>query len=394
MPNGSTVTGDEFELIPTYSPYLDNTFSFSYADNLEAYDGVTGVMGPTSDSSPLKGCDTIRDNFQFLTSHGMHSTSDNGQEPSSWTVTEISNDVGLVAPRAIDSGEECIMFVSKSGGDGVPTYNLRIYEGGQPWKISQEVQTIFDKINPAAEQTMWLVNDIGKRRVYIGVPTGSATAPNEIYVMDYRELDTGAQIAQSPSVHISFTGKMIASDLARKWAPWNIQANCGAILYRPNGIQEMCFGAGNGVTPGTESGFGNVYYLDPARLTDDDYGAMTPYYVMYFFLSRDTEQALQVGSMRKLYKGVSAYVTGVGYLTITPYADSLTNPWPGTVAFPLSSSSTADIYSGLNVSTERMALKLSVTPVSGQTDVSFNLQHLEARLQQHPISPFGAGMTI
>ena len=353
-------------------------------------------MGPTSDPNPLRGCETIRDQLQFLTSGGMHQTSDNGQEPSSWVVSEISNDVGLAAYRALDAGEECIAFIARSGGgDGTnPTYALRIYEGGQPWKISQEVQTIFDDINPAAEQTMWLVNDIGERRMYLGVPTGDATAPNQFYVLDYREIDTAYQLEQAPSIHISFTGKMIASDLARKWTIWNIAANCGAMLARAGNSTQFCMGAGNGVTPGTEAGFGNVYYLDPAKLTDDDYGGMSPFYVMYFFLSRDTEQALGVGSMRKLYKRVSEFISGVGNLTITPYAAALTNPWPSPPSVQLSATPTEDFYHGINVSTERMAVKFAVTPLEGETDVQFNLQHMEASVMQHPMSPYGTGANL
>ncbi len=396
LPIGRAVSIDELEIFPTYDPYLDSQFAVSYVDNFEAFDGVTGVMGPTSDPTPLKGCGTLRDQLQFLTAGGMHSTSDNGEEPSSWTVTEISNDTGLVASQAIDVGEECIVFVSKSGGGNgaAPTYALRIYEGQQPWKISQEVQEIFDEINPAAEQTMWLVNDIGQRRFYIGVPTGAATAPNQIYVLDYREIDTAYQIAQAPSIHISFTGKMIASDLARKWSPWNIQANCGAMLARSQQNVQFCLGGGNGVTPGEEGSFGNVYSLDPAKFTDDDYGGMSPYYTMYFFISRDNETALGVGSMRKLYKRVSEYVTGVGLWTLTPYAASLTNPWPSPPSVELSQSATEDFYHGLNVSTERMAVKFSIAPLPGATDVQFTLQHMEATVMQHPMSPFGTGASI
>ena len=389
---GSSVTIDELEVIPTYDPYFQS-FLISYVDNFEAFDGVTGVMGPTADPNPLRGCETIRDQLQFLTTGGMHQTSDNGQEPSSWQVSEISNDTGLAATRALDAGEECIVFVSKSGGGNGsnPTYALRIFEGGQPWKISQEVQSIFDNINPAAEQTMWLVNDIGQRRIYIGVPTGAATAPNLIYVLDYREIDTAYQMATAASIHISFTGKMIASDLARKWTRWNIQANCGAMLARSAQNVQLCLGAGNGVAPGGMAGFGNVYFLDPAKKTDDDYGVMSPYYDMYFFISRDAETALGVGAMRKLYKRVSEFISGVGILTITPFAASLTNPWPSPPSVHLSLAPIEDIYHGLNVSAERMGIKFSITPLPGTTDVQFNLQHMEATVVQHPMSPVGTG---
>lgn len=388
--NAQVIVHDEFELIPTYDPFADSTFAVSYANNLEAYDGVTGVLGPASDPNPLKGCETIRDNLQFLTSGGMHSTSDNGQEPDTWTVDEISNDTGLVSSRAIDAGEESIIFLSRSGS----RYSLRIFESGQPWKISQEIQSLFDNINPAAEQSSWLVNDTGERRIYIGVPVGTATAPNQIYALDYREIDTAYQIATSPSIHISFTGKMIASDLGRKWCPWNISANCGAILARENNGMAMCFGGGNGVAPGGLAGFGNFYQLDSTKKSDDDYGAIAPFYVLYFFINHDVEQAAGVGSMRKLYKGASFFISGTGHIALTPYADSLSNPWPTKTGWTGSQSPTKDLYVGLGVSAERMAVKFSVSPLAGTTDASFSLQKMVARIQQHPWSPAGAGATL
>jgi len=82
-------------------------------------------------------------------------------------------------------------------------------------------------------------------------------------VLDYREIDTAGQIATAASIHISFTGKMIASDLARKWTIWNVQANCGTMLSRSSANLQFCLGAGNGVAYGGMAGFGNVYFLDP-----------------------------------------------------------------------------------------------------------------------------------
>ena len=41
-----------------------------------------------------------------------------------------------------------------------------------------------------------------------------------------------------------------------------------------------------------------------------------------------------------------------------------------------------------------MAIKYAPTPLESETDVQFNLQHMEARIQQHPVSPFGTGATI
>jgi len=51
--------------------------------------------------------------------------------------------------------------------------------------------------------------------------------------------------------------------------------------------------------------------------------------------------------MRKLYKGISEFISWIGSLTITPYAASLTNPWPGPPPIAsLGVAPTQDLYHG------------------------------------------------
>jgi len=277
---------------------------------------------------------------------------------------------------------------------------MRIFDGGATYKISQEIQTLFDTTNPAAQQTIWARNNPGVKRFYIGLPTGSATAPSLILPLDYRELESPSAISGSGPIHISFTGKMISSDLARKWSKWNIKANCGEILARPGNGQKFFIGGGNGVAPGgsTSQAFGNVYYFDSAKLTDDDYGQIVPYYTTYFFVNHEQEQQLQVGSLRKLFEYLTCYVTGTGILQITPFGDSLSNSFPGIfktfdfqnnaiAGIQLKSSLNSDLGENTNADAERMAFKISIVPLTGQTDVKFNLQKMVVQMKQHPFSP-------
>ncbi|HLW53762.1 MAG TPA: hypothetical protein VKW06_13060 [Candidatus Angelobacter sp.] len=80
--------------------------------------------------------------------------------------------------------------------------------------------------------------------------------------------------------------------------------------------------------------FGNVYTFEATELTDDDYGQMFPLYTTYFFVNHDMEQQMQLGSKRKLFGGeggkpLTAFITGVGKLVITPLVNILlpTNGW-------------------------------------------------------------------
>lgn len=385
---GQVLTIDELEVIFTADPFTDEESRLSYAGNPEAFDGVTGILGPQDDDSPIRGCSTkIRKTLYIHTGKKLHESRDNGTtEPSGWGVDETATKCGLVSAFALDNGDEAwSVWVSESDGK----YMLRIFDGSQPYKISQEVQTYFDDINAAAQQTIWLKLDTGNKRCYIGQPTGAATAPNRLLPLDYRELDTGQQIASAGPVHISFTGKMIASDLVRKWTRWNVQANCAAILARANGVKQFVLGGGNGLTPGSSNvnAFGNLYSLDPAKLTDDDYGAMLPYYITYFFVNHEMEQSLGVGSHRKLFAFLTIYITGVGLMTITPLLDNLNNPWLPSPAIQLSQQLNGDIEIPFNVTGERCAFKIAIAPLPGQTDVQFNLQKMVVSIRPDPVAP-------
>lgn len=367
---GQSVTIDEMQMVYTARPFRDNTARASYVLNPESFDGVTGVIGPESDPSQLRDFGTIRNALYLHTADRLHSTNDvSDSEPSKWTVSEIGTDCGILSAFCSDSGEDWRVWASRSG--------LRIFEGGLPYKISQEIQSIWETINWSAQQTIWLVNDPNGRRVNIGIPTGGNTSPNIMLPMDYRELDAASQISASAPLHISFTGKMISSDMARKWTRWNLAMNCGAMIKRPNGVTQFSVG-GN---------FGNIYYFDPTKLTDDDYGQVSPYYTTFFFVNHEAEIAMAVGCSAKLFSRLEAFISGTGAVTFTPLGDALTNGWTPTPALTLQAAPITDIDWGLNVIAERCAFKIASQPAAGQTDNSFNLQKLIITLKQNPIMP-------
>jgi hypothetical protein len=390
--NGATVTIDEMLFIFTEQPYRDSDFRVSYVNNPESFDGVTGDLGPTDDVSPIRCCGILRNTLCFLTGERLHRTQDNKTgEPSTWDVDQVASNCGGFSAMSMTSpetpGEDWLIWAGPAG--------LRIFEGDTPWKISQEIQSdsigagrpCWNAINFAVQQTVWVENDPINRRVYIGLPINGATAPNLIFPMDYRELDKAAQIASSGPIHISFTGKMIASDLARKWTRWNLAMNYGKVITRPGNVKQFVVCAGNGQTPGQASGFGNVYLFDSLKLTDDDYGAVVPYYFSYGFVNHEQEQALQVGSHRKLYAYFSFFMTGTGNVQVTPYADTILNAYPVGPQIQLSQSQTFDWGYGINVDAERTFFKFAITPLLGGTDVQFNLQKLVCDAMPHPVSP-------
>jgi hypothetical protein len=378
--SGQTVAVDEVEIIYTEDPYRSNTFRASYVGAPEQFDGVTGVIGPQTDVSAIQTCDVLRDTLYIYTETGIHSTNDNaGTEPSGWTVNQFANAVGIVSLFAEDRGEEWHVIATRSGP--------RIFDGSGPYKVGQEIQPDWDQINWSAQKTIWVQNDVTVRRCYFGVPTGSSVTPNKVLVLDYRELDTAGQVAGSSPVRIGYGGRMVSSDFSRKWTTWNVKANYGNTLTRPGNDSEMFFCGGNGQALGSGTGHGNIYYLDSAKLTDDDYGEIFPYYTTYFFIGHDLEQQIGTGCHRKLFDYLSMFVAGVGRIQVTPLADSLTNTWPPTPGYTMTQAPNHDIEFGLNVTAERAAFKIVPLPFPGHTDKRFNLQKMVVTIKQDPISP-------
>jgi hypothetical protein len=216
------------------------------------------------------------------------------------------------------------------------------------------------------------------RAIYTGVPLGAATAPNKVLFMSYRQLDSAQAIAQSPPFRVSFTGKLIATDNSRKWSLWNVQANCGALMYRAAGALSVVLGGGNGQTPGLAAGYGQVYTLNPAKYTDDDYGQMFPYYFTCAMPTSQQEQALQLGGGQKELMYLTAYVQWVGQMTVTAYPNALSNPWSLNCVRTVSQENFDLEWGGAYARGSRIFLKFAPIPLADTTDVYYNLQRLAA----------------
>ncbi len=380
---------DELSIIPVETPYLDGILFASYGNNEEGIDGVSGKFGPVTDTRKVMDFGVMRETFYMLTqepSGRLHETTDNGTtEPSGWVVNEVGANCGALSAfsltksqaddTAASGGEEWMAWASLSGG--------RIFGGSYPDKISQEIQPDWEQINPAAALTTWCVNDPVERALYFGVPMGSATAPNKLLFMSYRQLDSAQSIASSPPFRVSFSGKLIATDNSRKWSLWNMSMNGAALMYREAGTLSLVLGGGNGATPGA-SGFGNVYTLNPSKYTDDDYGLVSSYYYTYGFVNRGAEQALQVGSHQKGFLGVLATVTWpAGTMLVQVAPNNPANIWPLSCERTVSQPN-IDLqwgYGNMIIARgSRFFLKFSSVPLAEQTDNAYYLQMVTVAL--------------
>jgi hypothetical protein len=349
MPSGnnSTIVVDEMFLIPTETPYIETLLNGSYLNAPEQFNGVTGQYGPPDDTHKIMDGSVIRNALYLLTQDPegrIHEVSAGNTEPAGWDVEEVDSACGAISAftmtksqadnRSSSGGEEWFAWASISGP--------RIFGGSMAHKIGQEIQSawfdqqnnqVWPQLNPAAALTVWALNDPSSRTIWFGLPllpvngTGGATAPNIIYPVNYRELDSAEAIAASPPFHPSLAGRLIATDNTRKWTRWNLPINGAALMYRAPGVLSVVFFGGNGQAYGAAAGYGNIYTLNPAKFTDDDYGQIFPYYVTAALPSIDQEQALQLDAGRKQVAYLSAMVAGTGNITVTLLCDNLQNPW-------------------------------------------------------------------
>jgi hypothetical protein len=406
-----TLEVDDLSIIYAASPYLDSIVFGSYIENPEAFDGISGKFGPAEDTHKVMDMAEIRDTLRILTQDPggrLHETQDNGvTEPAGWTMRGVASNCGLLSAwslaksQADDSsasgGEQWLAWATAAGG--------RIFGGGSPLKISQEIQPNWiganaagasawssaSGLNMAAAVTAWTLNDPATRRMYFGLPLGSAVSPSQVLHLDYRELDTAEQIASSAPIHTSYTGRLIATDHTRKWSPWNLALNGASLMYRGSGVLQAVFFGGT-----------NAYILDATKLTDDDFGQIFPSYTTYFFVTRDQEGALScemmmldpatgkrvvtrmpLGGGRKILSYLQAFVSGTGQVTITPLCDTLINPWSVICTRPLSLAPGFDLeWSGGNCQAQRIALRFASSPFgTGVTDNGFSLQKVLAALR-------------
>jgi hypothetical protein len=383
---GATLAIDEMMLVFTEQPYRDTVMRGSYVNNPQSFDGVTGDIGPSSDPNPIRDTFQLLEQLTILTSERRHVTRDNDAEPGTWQVDQVETKVGAASVHSTTTGPNWAMWLSDNG----KSLSVRITSSGESFKISREMKADFGAANMQAKHKAWITNVDDDARVYIGLPQGENQTPSVLAVLDYFESDTAQDIAGARPLKIGIGGKMLTTDLGRKWTIWRLPLDCGAVMPRPNGISQFVVGSGKG--NGTPGPFGNVYTFDPAKLTDDDYGGMLPSYTTYFFVNHEMEQQLPVGTFRKLYSAVTTFIIGTGSLILTPHSNIIGNipkqvfdpskPWILTNTL-----NEDNEWTGLDVTARRMAMQISVTPLPGTTDVQFVLSHLGIRLQKHPVAP-------
>jgi len=366
---------DAIEIFPTSTPFNASLIRASRAEDPESYDGIDGLLSISeNDGQAIRAGFKLRERLYFVKEHSLHATQDDGvNEPALWSISEISRRLGTPSVRGVGIGEDWVVIAHRTG--------LYIFNGGEPIKISQEIQPTWNQINWAAAQTLWVTVDTKERRIYIGAPFGAATSPNKILMLDYRDLDDAEDIAGRPPINITYTGRKTATDKTRKWSPWTIAANSCAMLERFDGTAAVALGAGTPAPGGSPTPTGKIYQLSDMQISDDGV-AIPSYYTTHFFPERAVEVSLNLGAHCKLFSYLTLYVEGAGNLNLTAYLDTASAP-QAQQTLPLSFPSTKDLELPINVLAERVAFQVA----TNQPGAWFRLQKFTPSVRPDPWSP-------
>jgi len=365
---------DCIEIYPTAQPVNASLVRASRVEDPESYDGIDGMLSVAENNGQsIRAAFLLRERLYFVKEHSVHVTQDDGtNEPALWSISEVSRKVGTPSVRGVGVGEDWVVIAHRTG--------LYLFSGGDPVKISQEIQPTWNQINWQYAQTLWVTVDTKERRIYVGAPFGTATTPNRVLMLDFHDLSTASDLESRPPVNITYTGRKTATDNSRKWSPWSIAANCCALIERPNGTAVAVFGGG---TPGVggSGATGKIYQLADMQYSDDG-SAIPSYYTTHFFPERAVESSLGLGSHRKLFSYLTLYVEGAGNLALTSFVDS-ESAAAAQQPLGLSSPGLEDLELPINILGERVAFQVGTS----QAGAWFKLQRFVPSVRTDPWAP-------
>jgi hypothetical protein len=170
---------DDIEIYRDDTPHNLSLVRASKVADPEAVDGITGMLliAP-DDGQAIRAAFELRGFLYFAKERSLYVTADDGvNEPSSWSVRQVSNKVGCVSIQGIGFGPDWVVMASRDG--------LYYFDGSEPQKLSQEIQPTWDSINWNFPETIQVLVDNRKKRIYVLAPFGANTQPDHMLVLDY-----------------------------------------------------------------------------------------------------------------------------------------------------------------------------------------------------------------
>lgn len=399
LPNGQQINIDRIEPFPTEEPNLNNQIIGSYKNEFEQFDRLTGVIQTNQQNSqPVKSAFVLFNTLNVAKSNSTIGVNDNNTtEPSGWNIPRtISQAVGALGPYAIttgidepNAGEEWSIVAARSG--------LFLFQGTQPIKLSEEIQSVWGQINSAYAYTTVVKNDVANRRILVFVPLNeldaagnspvwlpkgviqngtNPTTPNVILELNYKQLNTAGALAESVGIHRSYSGKMVASDIVRKWSIWTIVSPAAAFLTRDDDSSPLFVG--------NSQATGKIYELVD-NLLEDDGEAIEQRYMTAGFVPTETGQGMQIGVTRFTFEYMTLTIDGNGDLEITIYPNTVDSPYVSDLLpnLTLPASTNGDVEVPVNETASRLFVEFR----SNEVGAGFNISRIIMALTKDPWSP-------
>jgi hypothetical protein len=248
--NGEKIYAGQIEPYNVAAPYRGSTAIWSAPGMGNMFDNLYGFQNiGLGNGQDIRGGFEIGNAFYFVKERSLWATYDNSGQPSTWSIEKVSDIVGTPSYQGIGRGNGWVVIAGREG--------LRFFAGGAVTEdslLSEEIAPTWETINWQYGHTIWVTVNPEKKQIYIGVPVGAATEPNQVWMLDYRE---------------GWANPATTGGSGRKWCiPWTIAANSCALVERENGEQEVLFGSNDAS--------GLVYLLDWTR--HDDLGAVIDAY--------------------------------------------------------------------------------------------------------------------
>ncbi len=166
-----------------------NYVNVSLPSDPESIDEVDGLITlPNPAYNTIRAFCQLYDTLYLVKSTGIASTFDNGDVPSTWTVTEVDgthggfqNSISTISVTNVALGQNEMFLLCDLGG-------IFIFNGATSvipltWKIDD----IWQMITPLGLLNITIMNDPFKEVFYVLIPTQGSTDANLLLVGDYTE---------------------------------------------------------------------------------------------------------------------------------------------------------------------------------------------------------------
>lgn len=361
---GVDVEIDAIEIYPTQAPVNLTGLTFSYQNDPESFDLVSGGNDTNVlNAQPANGAFVLHDTLYVLKESSLgYFTDTPNQEPANWNpFKEVSNVCGASGINAWDVGEEWAIMACQNG--------LFIFNGGQPTPINIEIPDLWQAINWNAGNTIVVRNDVARRRIYCAIPlptpnpwmltatvNTAPSVPNVVLMLNYDGIGTVDELMSASSLHVTMTGKLAVHDIRRKWSLWTIPTPYIGWIKRGELSSTMLFC--NGI------GSSKIYSLSTTPSGLDDGTAFTSSYCTFGFTDDDEkEQNQMLGQMNLRWVYGDALIDGSGKPSLTFYQNTLQAPYPFVLpgGIDLTQPSPNDFEFNLDEYAQRMFVEIAVT---------------------------------